>query len=494
MRRKLKSLTKGFLLVVVGLSTTIAILTRCSFDPYNSEGQESLYSVGYYIEEPSPTNLPSFDESVTTAPEKIAKKENKLHKLHWTSVHGSNEAEAYHFISAYLDDRERTQGRPAIVVVGYFSRTARPTKLYCLFKYSSGKTRCLDRGATQTQANCDSVVDKRKSKPMLYICHLAKSPSVIIPVSVRISNVSDCKSASGEIPVDNIDHVRKRSPPKMKKFGVFIGGPLIQKDNVIQNLTHFIQMSQLLGAEFFTMYISPEQMDNSVIQFLLDTYPDLVRVIEWKKFEIHYPLHYYGQLVLISDCLYRSMYEVQYLVMMDLDEMILPVRHNDWTELTNELEKKGRYASFSFLNRFIVSTPSQYTTTTSYNDNITSYDEVEATPSDPYSPVDPKVVQHFNGSNIPAYFTRTQEVQCFFGYGAKTKLIINPRLLVRGTVHEACESVKSYQKVYNVPPEEGINGHYREHSIPECTSKPTLTNTAAIKFAKRYAERFHHRT
>ena len=116
----------------------------------------------------------------------------KVHKLYWTSVHGSNEAEAYHFVSAYLDDRKDASGRPAIVVVGYFSRTAKPTNLYCLFKYLSGRTRCLKRLATQTKANCDSVIDEKKSKPMLYICHLSGVGGVMVelPVSVMISNAS----------------------------------------------------------------------------------------------------------------------------------------------------------------------------------------------------------------------------------------------------------------------------------------------------------------
>lgn len=413
-------------------------------------------------------------------------RERKLHKLYWTSVHGRNEAEAYHFISAYLDDRRAAKGRPAIVVVGYFSRTAKSTPLYCLFKYSSGKTTCLTRVATQDKANCDSIVDKKKSQPMLYLCHLTTSTfgrlSVELPVAVMISNTSNCAHTSGEIPVGNLDHaLREKSPPK-KKFGVFIGGPLIQKENVIQDLTRFIQMSQLLGAEFFTMYISPEQMDKQVINFLLDTYPEVVRVIEWKKFEIHYPLHYYGQLVLITDCLYRSMHEVDYLVMMDLDEMILPVKHNNWAEMVEELEKKGRYASFMFLNRFFTATPRN--TAGSITSGLT-----ETSLYDPS--VDPKLVQSFKG-DLPAYFTRTNEVKCYFNYGAKTKLIINPLHLVRVTVHESCESVRSYKPAFHVPPEIGISAHYRENSIQECTSLPTIENTIAIKFAKKYSELYYH--
>ena len=475
-----------FFIIAISCVSVLTVLTHYwDFNPYADLVLEhkTIFYANYYIEEP-PTNNKVVVDVGSTAVMKI--RERKLHKLYWTSVHGSSEAEAYHFVSAYLDDRRFVRGRPAIVVVGYFSRTAKPTNLYCLLKYLSGRTRCLKRLATQTKANCDSVVDEKKSKPMLYICHMSGigGVKVELPVSVMISNVSNCdlSHTSGEIPVGNLDHVRQNKisyHKPGKKFGVFIGGPLIQKENVIQNLTNFIQMSQLLGAEFFTMYISPEQMDNHVIEFLLNTYPDVVRIIEWKKFDIHYPLHYYGQLVLISDCLYRSMYEVEYLVMMDLDEMIFPTRHTNWAELVDALEKKGKYASFMFLNRFFMGPPH-------HTSNLTLPHNNRSDPS-----LDPKVIQAFKGNEIPAYFSRTREVKCYFSYGAKTKLIIKPLNLVRLTVHESCESVRFYRPVYWVPPEVGISAHYRESSIQECVSKPTKENTIAIRFAKGYAERFH---
>ena len=154
----------------------------------------------------------------------VKKSQNTIQKLYWTSVHGRNESEAYHFVSAYLDDRKDANGRPAIVVVGYFSRTAKPAPLYCLFKYSSGRTSCLQHAATQTVANCDNIVDQKKSKPMLYLCHLtADTDEISIPVSVMISNISNCNitHTSGEISVGNLDHIQKGGPIlQKKKFGV----------------------------------------------------------------------------------------------------------------------------------------------------------------------------------------------------------------------------------------------------------------------------------
>ena len=478
------------LVTLSGVPIVSVILSRYYNDPEESRAVRLQYNLGYswfffYNE----SKLSPFTENHTNSDGRLnlpsLMKKEHIQKLHWTSVHGRNDEEAYHFISAYLDDRTIARNRPAVVVIGYFSRIAKPADLYCMIKFSNGRRTCMK--AIQEKSNCDSVVDKKKSKPMLYICRLGSRLTGTLPVSVRISNVSYCyaTSSSAEIPVGNLEHRRNRKVAR-KKFGVFLGGPLVLKENLIGNLTRFIQMSRVLGADFFTMYVNPELSGQEAIDFLHKSYPDLVRLIEWKNFEVHRPLHYYGQLVLITDCLYRSMYEVDYLVMMDLDEMILPVNQNSWAELVTVLEKKGSYAAYSFLNRFFAppshfdSSPDFNVTTGLDSETATYYDESEA-----------KVAGYFKGKEVPAYFSRTQEVECYFNHGAKTKLFMNPRRLVRATVHEACESVRRFQPVYRVPADIAISAHYRDTTIPDCVSKPTVENNIAIKFAKQFAEQYN---
>lgn len=487
---------KGLFLLLVTLSgvpIVSVILSRFYlYDPLETRSVRLKYdsesSLFYYYNEPSPSPLPwnqggPLDNiEALPVPKKSQKKE--IEKLHWTSVHGSSASTAYHFVSAYLDDRKDAKFRPAVAVVGYFSRTAKPTDLYCMIKFSNGRSGCLREKAIQMKSNCDSVVDKRKSKPMLYICRLRRLGAAL-PVSVRISNVSNCDSlsSSAEIPVGNLEHKKKNV--QKKKFGVFLGGPLVLKEHLIANLTRFIQMSQLLGADLFTMYVHPELSGQEAIDFLQNSYPDTVRLVEWKNFQLHRPLHYYGQLVLITDCLYRSMYEVEYLVMMDLDEMILPVNHKSWAELAAALEEKGRYAAYSFLNRFFA--PPSHFDPVDYNSTLGL--EIEST-SYFDAALESKVSSYYKDSEVPAYFSRTQEVECYFNHGAKTKLFFNPRRLVRATVHEACESVRTYKPVLRVSADVAISAHYRDTTIQGCVSKPTLENTIAIKFAKQFAERY----
>ena len=494
--RKYKLLMKGLFLLLItlsGIPFLVVMLTRYyNYDSLETRAVRLEYdsdsSLFYYYNEPNPSPLPWNHGSLSDnleVPSSAKKSETKkIEKLHWTSVHGRNATEAYHFVSAYLDDRTDAKYRPAVVVVGYFSRTAKPTDLYCMIKFSSGRSGCLRQKAVQEKSNCDSVIDRRKSKPMLYICRLNRLRSSL-PISVRISNVSSCDAtfSSAELPVGNLEHKKNKFLPK-KKFGVFLGGPLVLKENLIENLTKFIRMSQLLGADLFTIYVHPELTGQDAIDFLQKTYPKTVRLIEWKNFEVHRPLHYYGQLVLITDCLYRSMYEVEYLVMMDLDEVILPVNQNSWAELVKDLEKHGRFAAYSFLNRFFAP-PSHFDIANDLNSTMGFDPETVF-----YGAPESKVAGYFGNTEVPAYFSRTQEVECYFNHGAKTKLFMNPRRLVRATVHQACESVRYYRPVYRVPADVAISAHYRESTIPDCVSKPTIENNIAIKFAKQFAERY----
>lgn len=44
------------------------------------------------------------------------------------------------------------------------------------------------------------------------------------------------------------------------------------------------------------------------------------------------------ELVELNDCLYRNLYRHDYLVVMDIDEMIVPNKLQNWLELLQEIE------------------------------------------------------------------------------------------------------------------------------------------------------------
>ncbi|XP_046556111.1 uncharacterized protein LOC124265384 [Haliotis rubra] len=68
-------------------------------------------------------------------------------------------------------------------------------------------------------------------------------------------------------------------------------------------------------------------------------------------------LHYYGQVVVVHDCLYRNSYTSKYILFQDMDEVLVPNKDSDWLTLIERL--KDRYpkgGSFTLMNAFFTKT------------------------------------------------------------------------------------------------------------------------------------------
>jgi hypothetical protein len=296
-------------------------------------------------------------------------------------------------------------------------------RLYCLFKYSNGSS---VKPTTDHPPNT-CFTPSLGGKPRHYICSMGA------PVFVQLSNTSQCdpQYTSGEIPV------RNRHPTKLtKKFGVCVSGPLIQGSrSILHDLVGFIEMVRLMGAEFIIMYANETQIDQDILEYLWDHYPGFVRTIGWKWFKKWSPLHYFGQLLIISDCLYQVMYEVETLAMLDVDEMIVPVQHNNWKEMIQSLKGSQNVASLRFQNAF--------------------FDNPNSSVEDP---------SHL----VPKYFTRTRRYNCNPYTDYRTKVIDHPRFVVEPAIHSVCKEVAGHKKNYRVSKNIGFLAHYRDVIPDEC--------------------------
>lgn len=377
----------------------------------------------------------------------------KFVKVRWTSVYGNGENDSYHFFTAYFDGR--VPHRPVVIVMGYVMKTVERIPLYCVFNYADGRHVCSKKvGVRQHPSPC--YTPSLPGETFHILCHL--DPGEEPPVSVMISSTSVCdsNSTSKEIPIGNRDGGKRKT---LKKFGVCVGGPVIENKNSVQDLVEFISMSRLMGAELITFYISQEQLSRRIIWYILTRYSDLVRVIEWRKFSsVHSPLHYYGQLIIISDCLHRSMYEVEYLAQIDLDEMIVPIKGNNWPELIQDIPNRNKYASFLFQNAYFS------------NKKF----------------IPPKQLSNCGNFTVAKYFIRTQRHICYPNYSYRTKLITNPRLIVESSIHTVCKVVPGFTtKSYSVPVRIGILGHYRNPISKDCIKRRTYEDTSLMKYSER---------
>jgi hypothetical protein len=61
-----------------------------------------------------------------------------------------------------------------------------------------------------------------------------------------------------------------------------------------------------------------------------------------------------------NDCLYRNLYQYEYIALLDIDEVIMPMKGGGWKELMIQVDKKARQsrndsrASYNFRNIYFL--------------------------------------------------------------------------------------------------------------------------------------------
>uniref|UniRef100_A0A8C5Q196 Glycosyltransferase family 92 protein n=1 Tax=Leptobrachium leishanense TaxID=445787 RepID=A0A8C5Q196_9ANUR len=159
----------------------------------------------------------------------------------------------------------------------------------------------------------------------------------------------------------------------------------------------------------------------------------------------HYPehpgdLHYYGQTAALNDCIYRYMYKTRYMALHDLDELILPTTHKNWPELVEHLQQMSPSASvFIFENHVF---PITFTN---------------------QSKQSPEGWRSVPGVNILTHDRREPNNPTEYN---PTKMILNPRNVIRTSVHVALEFVG---EEFRVPRDVAQLCHYREPKQSDLT-------------------------
>ncbi|XP_041352466.1 beta-1,4-galactosyltransferase galt-1-like [Gigantopelta aegis] len=180
--------------------------------------------------------------------------------------------------------------------------------------------------------------------------------------SCKTSNVQDlCPfsvSTDSSEPGTRISIIKGPQSPPRHQFGICIP-PLF--GNLKQEiLIEFVELSRILGAEYFYFYnhnISPD------MKMVLDYYQtkNLTTVIPWMLPDrvADKLIWYHGQLLAHNDCLYRSITMLSFLAIHDVDEFIVPhTSAKTWQEFLPPL--LGNHCGFTFKSSFFdpsLSTP-----------------------------------------------------------------------------------------------------------------------------------------
>ncbi|XP_054854249.1 uncharacterized protein LOC129342480 [Eublepharis macularius] len=121
------------------------------------------------------------------------------------------------------------------------------------------------------------------------------------------------------------------------------------------NVLQFIQsmeMYKLLGVQRVVIYKnSCSQLMEKVLEFYMAE--GTVEIVswpitaylnvstEWFFSNDGIQIGYYGQIAALNDCIYRNMYRSRYVLLNDIDEIILPIQYPDWKTMMQDLQDQN---------------------------------------------------------------------------------------------------------------------------------------------------------
>ena len=239
-------------------------------------------------------------------------------------------------------------------------------------------------------------------------------------------------------------------------------GPLYNQYSDVDRLVEMVEVDQMLGVSLVVMYnISlSKELNHYVGKYQQD---GIVHVYDFYHSLLN-ETWYYAQRVLINDCVYRYMFTSDFIVVKDIDEIIVP--RGNYKSLPQLLTKIARH-------------------------NIPEYNIRQFCFSDdmkniPRSDFKEKSVDEYHMRTI-LNVNRTREA---LPHRRKSKYIINPRLIYEADIHK---TVRVEGVRYDVPEELAIVHHYRRELETEKFPQGTVIDTGMYRFAREIITRIKKR-
>ncbi|XP_072263092.1 uncharacterized protein [Pyxicephalus adspersus] len=162
----------------------------------------------------------------------------------------------------------------------------------------------------------------------------------------------------------------ENNPPQQisSNFRVCISTLYGNYSNVLQ-MVQSIEMYKILGASTVTIYntsCAPD-VDKVLRHYIHEGTVDVVpwpidRYLQtsnkWRFVKgLTSQIGYFGQTAALNDCIYRNMFKSKFVLLNDIDEIILPVKDWDWPSLMKNLQNKYPYTSIFGIENHVYPTP-----------------------------------------------------------------------------------------------------------------------------------------
>lgn len=172
---------------------------------------------------------------------------------------------------------------------------------------------------------------------------LAAPPSIDVPKPTY--DCTNLAKVTNNLPVYN------QYPPVKEKFAVCVKGLDFPNEDVSVRLVEWIELLNLLGAgKIFFYNLDVHENISKVLHYyqkrgIVELSPltlpgDQPNLPEYQHLYLKSKLtaKRQNELIPYNDCLYRNLNSYQYLALLDIDEIIMPLKHHNWYDLMQEVE------------------------------------------------------------------------------------------------------------------------------------------------------------
>jgi len=293
----------------------------------------------------------------------------KLSNKYWQILESSNGT--FHLYGAYLDVRPANRLGPTLRILGMLNRLEPKVKTVCQIWFADSDSAVVSSVLEYKYIWNKSWGNYKQGifQPYLMACKLPMSHLERVPVSVSLVE-APCDAATNNLRV--VDNRLKEGEVK-NKFAVCVKGLDFPEDDLSVRIIEWIETLVSLGADKIFLYeleVHPnvsrvlrhyqEEGRVDLTPISLPGYQPNVRVLQHIYLKGKLINKRQNELIPYNDCLYRNMYRYEYLALLDIDEIITPVRHNSWADMMREVieassnEDNELKASWNFRNVYFL--------------------------------------------------------------------------------------------------------------------------------------------
>lgn len=271
----------------------------------------------------------------------------EFNNLYWQSLHTSNGT--FHLYGAYYDVRKLSRIGPAVRILGMINRIEPTIKTYCQFWFSEHKEPVVVKSMEYKYIWYKKWGNYKQGvfQPYLIACQIPKTFHHLVPVSVSLVE-KICDTAT-----NNLQVVYNKAEKK-KGFAVCVKGLDFLYSDLSVRLIEWIELLHLLGADkifFYQLHVHQnvtKVLDHYVKEGKVEVTPITLpggqpNIPGFQHLYLTKKVNHKRQNELIpyNDCLYKNMYRYEYIVLLDIDEVIMPKKVSNWRQLMDTVLKKA---------------------------------------------------------------------------------------------------------------------------------------------------------